>query len=109
MKEVVIMNTKHKTTMEDAVKWFEHPCTILDCIRKSDRGKVEKIYILGAISNYADNGEILRYVVDTGRGYGGRGSIVVHNSITIKNLQIVDTADALRIDEKQKLPIYVFK
>lgn len=102
----VIMNTKKKMTLEEAIKWFEYDCTIIQATRYSDRGTVDKIYILGAVGNYVKNSYNVEYVTDTGNGYGGRGTLQLEGIANYINNRFT-TGDNLNL--KQKRTIWVFK
>lgn len=108
----VIMNTKQKMTLQEAAKWYEsNELTIIHGARCSNRGAYESIYIIGAGNNcYGHKGEMYNYTTDTGNGYGGTGVIKVYN-VTTHDLsgKIMSVEDIMQVNEKRKLPVWVFK
>lgn len=106
----VIANTKVKLNLKQICEgdtWNRF--IVIHCIRKSDRGAIEDIYIAGAENELPKSGEKHSYVVDTGRGYGGRGTVTVVNSFLIDNKIIMALLDPVKVNENKKLPVYVFK
>lgn len=114
MQRVVIMNAKRKMNTAQASEWFAcDELTIIRAIRESERCKKEEIYILGACGNYGINkGDVVDYITDTGNGYGGKGKLYIFDVMTSGkkyNNQVVFTQNIMNVDEKIKLPIWVFK
>jgi hypothetical protein len=114
----VIMNTKRKMNIIEAIKWFNAgEMTIIHGLRTSSRGAVEDVYILGASTGYGYVGNIYGYVTDTGRGYGGTGQITVLNILTCDSSgnvydssgNIIDIENSNNTDKIKKLPVWVFK
>lgn len=83
----VVHNTKKKMNLEEIVKWFGDKCTILECSRLSDRGKSDKVYVVGASSNYGNILGVYMYVTDTGKGYGGHGRMKIFSIYDGKNIK----------------------
>ena len=75
----VVHNTKKKMSLEEIVNWFGDKCTIMECARNSDKGVSERVYVVGASSNYGEVIGVYSYINDTGNGYGGHGRMTVFN------------------------------
>lgn len=68
----------------------------------------KKAFILGSgISGYGNIGEEMRYIRDTGNGYGADGLILIENIIIINSKGVVDPGNGIGVNEKR--PLYVFK
>ena len=111
MNKWVIMNTQEKLKLSDVIAWWESPeGVIIHCIRESNRGKVEDIYILGALGTYIQNGRnVYNYITDTGNGYGGTGKLYILNYMTFHNGMIMSVKNPNKINEIKKFPLWVFK
>ena len=110
----VIMNTKQKMNIHQAIKWFDiDDMVIIRARRCSNRGANEDIYILGAGGNYGvKRRQVVKYKTDTGNGYGGTGELVIADIVRsgkLYNNKIMSTCDIISLNEKIKLPIWVFK
>lgn len=88
----VVANVKDlgKMTLQQLVGWFEYPCVIFECERVSSRGAREMVYVIGAHGTYpGSKGGRVRYITDTGKGFGGTGImniINIYNNETVKNI-----------------------
>lgn len=103
----VIMNTKKKMTITEAIVWFgSRNSTLIECQRHSERGLVESIYVIGASSNYGKIGETVDYITDTGKGYGGKGRIKITGIANVHNGAIKNDG---YFNMYMKKPIWVFK
>lgn len=111
MREWVIMNTKQKMKLADAIKWYNSAdMTIVHATRMSERGACEDIYILGSGTGYGHKREHYKYVTDTGAGYGGKGTVLIRNVMTSDlSGRVMSTEDIMAINEKKSLPVWVFK
>lgn len=106
MDRWVIMNTKKTATLEEAVIWFGSDCTIIQGLRKSERGALKPVYILGGTAHYGNVGDKVGYVTDTGRGYGGKGTIHIENEMNVTGNILIGNPIYSKI---QKREIWVFK
>lgn len=50
-------------------------------------GKSDKVYVVGASSNYGDILGVYMYVTDTGKGYGGHGRMIIFSIYDGKNIK----------------------
>ena len=109
-----IMNTKSKMNIHQAIEWFNiDEMIIIRARRYSYRGANEEIYILGAYGTYGINPEdSIEYVSDTGNGYGGTGKLFIEDIMSSGRKygnKIMSTHNIMELNEKVKLPIWVFK
>lgn len=99
----VIMNTKKKMTITEAFNWYNsRDCEILECLRASERGARDTIYVIGSGYGYGNVGQRASYITDTGLGYGGKGTV------TINKIYHANDMDKL-VNSKIKHGVWVFK
>lgn len=114
LSQIVMMNTKYKMNIHGVVNWFDSDeFTIFKATRLSNRNVIETIYILGAGIGYSLNsGDRLKYVTDTGKGYGGKGELIIYDIMVSgkkygNNIVLVQNKTSL--NEVIKLPVWVLK
>lgn len=106
----VISNEKHNKTLRDICKFFADGnrhwgITVHQCTRISNRGKVEEIYVAGALGSYGVGvGDTTDYITCTNIGYGGYGRLKIN---AIHNFAY--TTDLDTVDNKKKLPLWIMK
>ena len=109
-KRFVIYNNKAKVTLKDICEFFAKGnkhwgITVHQCTRISNRGKVEDVYVAGALGHYGvSEGDTIDYITCTDNGYGGYGKLKIH---AIHNFAY--TTDLNTIDNKKKLPLWIMK
>lgn len=114
MNNIVMMNTKYKMNCYGAVNWFDSDeLTLIQATRISNRNVVETIYILGAGVGYnIHSGDRLTYITDTGRGYGGKGELIINNIYKAgrkyrDDILIIECKT--KVNEVAKYPVWVMK
>ena len=111
---MVILNTKYKMNGYGAVNWFDSDeFTLIQATRMSNRNVVEPIYIIGAGIGYKlHSGDRIDYITDTGKGYGGKGTLIINNIYKSgkkysNNIMPIDCKNGF--NEIIKLPLWVMK
>ena len=104
-----IRNIKKRMSIDELLKWFERDATVIDAYRHSERGKVERIYIIGASGGYGLRlNATENYISDTGLGHGGKGLLQVKNIVESDvNCNISAVASPHNLNEKIKLPVWI--
>lgn len=114
LSQMVMMNTKYKMNIHGAINWFDaDELTIFKATRLSNRNVVETIYIIGAGKGYCVNsGDRISYITDTGKGYGGKGELIIYDIIVSGKKygnNIIQIQNKTSLNEVIKLPIWVLK
>lgn len=110
----VMMNTKYKMNVYGTINWFDsEELTVFKATRMSNRGVIELIYVIGAGVGYGVNiGDRIPYITDTGKGYGGKGELVI-NDIIVSGKKygnnLIRPEGRSNINEVVKLPVWVLK
>lgn len=110
----IIMNAsgwagRTKMSVEDIIKLNDTDAKYSIIVAEKEEGfgkPWKKVFVLGYGSADGYEGETT-YIVDTGRGFGGRGRIRTENYITIENSEIVDRANDIGLNERRSF--WVFK
>ena len=93
---------KGKPSIEKIIKENDSEATIM-VVKRDD----VKTFILGSRDNYGEIGKSVRYIQDTGNGYGRKGFCEIENIIKIDKEKIVDSGNGIGVNEKRTL--WVFK
>lgn len=96
-----IGNANMRMDVASIVKWAEYDCTILRCLKKSDRGASVEVYMVGARSDYGAVGSWHRYTGVGKSHYTGSGEIKV--------LEVYNVLREQAFGKTVKLPVWVFK
>lgn len=113
--KLYIANLKRKMTLREISENYGigFTITVSYCIRSSERGKNEDIYILD-VDNLTDihRGMTIDYESFTARrqqGTGCSGKLVIKSVNTLYDGKVMSTDNIMEINENIKLPIWVRK
>lgn len=108
--EFVIRNVKKKLNIQETISWYKGSMTIIKCVRFSNRGAIEDIYIIGSGIGYKGLtvNNVVDYISDNGMKHTGKGVVRIQNVITVnEDGTIRDILNPITYRYNTKLPVWV--
>ena len=80
------------------------------CIRESDKGKIEEIYIV-SIEKECNmrRGDVFNYQTVTDKGFGGSGKVTVKTANVVRRGLVMVTDNIMEVNEEIRLPIWILR